>query len=202
MLCIIWALVMTQKWKNSAWWGNLSIQWRWRKQEEGRDVRTHLLPRWHWAEKEDFGTLSLSHSSPLPDRETTFLTMQAHELPDCRVTEKKFRWFWFWYWLVFAFPCADKCESTNHSQEEMKHTVEWKDAPLPWSWRRKWTDRARGVRDTMATREDFCEGTERGFYMMQWKLPNMTNLYKNWDIYDYDATMYDEAGNMSFVVVG
>ena len=155
---------MTQKWENSAWWGNLSIQWRWRKQEEGSDVRTHSLPRWHWAEKEDFGTLSLSHSSLLSDRETTFLTMQAHELPDCGVSDQKFSQYIFvgigsgLHFLVLGIQCV----STNHSQEGMKHTVEWKDALLPWSLRRKWTDRARGVRDAMATSEDFLwEDSER-----------------------------------------
>ena len=60
--------------KNSAlaeWRGNFAIQWRWRKKEEGM----FSLPRWQGAEKEDFGTLSLTHSSgslssiPFADRQ-------------------------------------------------------------------------------------------------------------------------------------
>ena len=50
-----------------------------------RDVLAPSLPCWQEAEKEDFGTLSLTllFSSPLHRRqtETTLLTMQAHAPP-------------------------------------------------------------------------------------------------------------------------
>ena len=69
------------------WRGNFAIQWRWRKEEEEGCSRSLApsLPRWQEAEKEDFGTLSLTllFSSPLHRRqtETTLLTMQAHAPP-------------------------------------------------------------------------------------------------------------------------
>ena len=54
-------------------------------------------------------------------------------------------------------------------------------------------------RDLKDEDEAFKEAMKDSLNLFLFQIKTETSIH---DIYDYDATMYDEAGNMSIVVVG
>ena len=143
-------------------------------------------------------TLALSHSVTLPLSQTERQHSWLCKHTSCQTAGWAIRnsvSIFCWYWVRFAFPCPghSMCINKPLSRGDETHCrMEGCSAPVKLKAEVNGQSK-RGERCYGHQWRLFCKRTLRGFYMIQWKLPNMTNFYKDWDIYDCKATLYDEA---------